>query len=90
MKISLVIVDGYKQVMFTPETDHEKSALKMIAPGDTLIGVSKWGTFDDERRHVYENVEMCKGGYLRRFAQQDSLMFVIDDKQKENKITKEK
>lgn len=79
MKISLVITDGYKQVMFTPENEHERNALRMIAPNDTLVGVSKWGTFDDKARYANENIEMCKGGYLRRFAQEESLMFVIQE-----------
>lgn len=79
MKISIVLTDGYKQVMMTPENDHEKKALKMIAPDDVLKGVSKWGTFDNERQYMKETVAMCQGGYLRRFAQEDSLMFVIEE-----------
>ena len=81
MKISLVISEGYKQVMFTPETDHEKEALKMIAPDDKLIGVAKWGTFTDGKPSDFGmNVSMSKAGYLRQFAEAESLMFVIEPK----------
>ncbi len=80
MKISLVITEGYKQVMFQPETEHEKNALKMIAPDDVLVGVAKRGTFDNEDKYANETIHMCQGGYLRRFAQSESLMFVIQDK----------
>ena len=80
MKISIVIADGYKQVMMTPETDHEKEAIKFIAPDDTLKAVSKKGTFDDKPNHYGMNVSMCEGGYLRRFAEDESLMFVIENK----------
>ncbi len=81
MKISLIITEGYKQVMFTPETEHEKQALKMISPKDTLVGVAKWGTFDDKLNPFGEQISMCQGGYLRRFADKESLMFVIQDQQ---------
>lgn len=80
MKISLVIAEGYKQVMFTPETEHEKQALQMIAPDDVLIGVAKRGKFDEQPSYFSEQVFMCQGGYLRRFAQDESLMFVIEPK----------
>lgn len=79
MKISLVIAEGCKQVMFTPETKHEKEALKLIAPGETLVGTTKWGRFDGEKDHSAEQVMMCRGGYLRRFAEAESLMFVIEE-----------
>lgn len=80
MKISIVITDGYKQVMMSPETEHEKNALKMINPTDVLTGWAKWGTFDNKKGYMNEGVEMCKGNYLRRFACEESLMFVIEDK----------
>ena len=83
MKISIVIAEGCKQVMLTPETEHEKQAIKFIAPDDVLKGVSKIGTFDNEPRYPNEQVAMCQGGYLRRFADKESLMFVIED----NKVT---
>jgi hypothetical protein len=82
MQISIVIADGYKQVMMTPENDHEKEAIKFIAPDDILIAVAKKGTFDNEESHFGSNVGMCKGGYLRRFAVAESLMFVIKKKKK--------
>lgn len=84
MKISLVIAEGYKQVMFEPETEHEKQALKLIAPDDVLIGVAKRGIFDDKNNYCNEVISMCQGGYLRRFAQSESLMFVIEPKKETN------
>lgn len=65
--------------MFTPETEHERTALKLIAPGDVLKGAVKWGTFDNEKGHMNEQVGKCQGGYLRRFAEKDSLLFVIEE-----------
>lgn len=84
MKISLVIADGYKQVMMTPENDHEKQAIKFIHPEDKLEAVAKIGTYDNEPSHYGYQTGMCEGGYLRRFAEEDSLMFVIKVK-KSNK-----
>ena len=58
----------------------QKNALKFIAPDDILMGVAKRGTYDNESHYGQESTAMCQGGYLRRFAQKDSLMFVIEDK----------
>lgn len=80
MKISIVIVEGAKQIMLTPETDHEQQALKFINPEDTLEVVSKWGTFTDRHTHANLQLERCKAGYLRAFSEENSLMFLIKDK----------
>lgn len=79
MKISIVIVEGAKQIMLTPESDHEKQALGIINPEDTLKVVSRWGTFTSEYEHSKLQVEKCEGGYLRAFSEEDSLMFLIED-----------
>lgn len=84
MRISIVIAQGIKQVMFTPETDHEKNALKWIAPGDKATVAAQWGTYDDKPSQFSYNSSKCQGGHLRRFAQEDSLMFVIEDEVKVN------
>ena len=83
MKISIVISNDEKQIMMTPETDTECQALKMIAPEDTLVVATKWGTFDDKPTVASFQVEKCKGGYYRRFAEQDSLMFIIEKKKED-------
>ena len=75
MKISIVIVEGSKQIMLTPETDHEKQALKFVNPKDTLKVVSHWGQFADESLEILK----CQGNYLRAFSLADSLMFLIED-----------
>ncbi len=76
MKIAVLLLDGAKQVMLTPETEHEKQALKMIAPGDKLEAMAKWGTFRD-KEHYGKSFDLCQGGYYREFANSESLMFVI-------------
>ena len=80
MKIAIVIADGYKQVMMSPENEHEREALKYINPEDELKTVARKGTFDDKPSHFGGEVIMCQGGYLRRFAHEESLMFVIKNK----------
>jgi len=62
MKISILIADGVKQIMLTPETDHEKQALKYIQPDDTLVAKTKWGAFTGEKEIVGVSVDMCQGG----------------------------
>lgn len=77
MKISIVIAEGIKQVMMTPESDHEREALKWISATDKIDIAQQWGTYDDKPTHFSYNTDMSKAGYLRRFAEKDSLMFVI-------------
>jgi hypothetical protein len=77
MKIAIVLAEGEKQIMMTPETDHEREALKFISPEDTLNVVSKWSTFDNKPSHFAETVLLSQGGTYRRYATEDSLMFVI-------------
>ena len=81
MKISIVIVEGAKQIMLTPETEHEKQALKFINPKDEITVVSKCGSFSDKYNHANLQVNQCQGGYLRAFSESDSLMFLIKDKE---------
>ena len=65
--------------MMTPETDHEKQSLKMIAPDDVLKVASRWGTFGNKPGHMNYQVAKCQGDYYRVFPTEDSLMFVIED-----------
>jgi len=80
MKISIVIAEGVKQVMMTPETDHERESLKWIDPKEDIEIAQKKGTYDDDASHFGMNTSMCQGGYLRRFAEKDSIMFVLTPK----------
>ncbi len=84
MKISLIIIEGAKQIMMTPETNHEKQALRIINPNDELKVVSKWGSFSDKHKHANLQINECQGGYLRVFSEEDSLMFLIKDKKIKN------
>ncbi len=73
--------------MLTPENDHERSALKLIAPGDKIEAVTKWGTFVDggEESMLGLEVSECKGGYYRGYPSEESLMFIVKDKNKKKK-----
>lgn len=82
MKLSVIIADGVKQVMMTPETDHEREAIKWISIDEDIEVATQWGTYDEKPSYYSHNSQMCRGGYLRRFAQEDSLMFVLTPKKK--------
>jgi hypothetical protein len=87
MKISVLLVEDAKQIMLTPENEHEKSALKMIAPGDAIEAVTKWGTFmDREPSHLGYEVGMSQGGVYRAYADENSLMFIVSKKKEVDEL----
>lgn len=76
MKCAIVLTDGIKQIMLTPENDSEKQALRMITRDDDITIETAWGTFYDSRPLGYD-VSECGGGYLRGFRSDESLMLVL-------------
>ena len=73
MKVSVLIIDEAKQIMLTPENDHERSALKMISPNDKIEAATKWGTmFDKEDRMAGYVVGKCQGGYYRGYPDEEA------------------
>jgi len=86
MKTAIIIADGIKQIMFTPENNSEKQALKMITPDDDIKLDIHTGTFYDNSPKSSEGyvVQKCQGGYLRAYKDVDSLMLVLTPKKKED------
>lgn len=83
MKTAIVFSDGIKQIIFTPENDDEKQALKLITPNDNIELAIHTGSFADQRIKPFTaNISKCKGGYLRTFSDTESLMFVLTPKDK--------
>ena len=76
MKCAIVLTDGIKQIMLTPENDSEKQALRMITRDDDITIETAWGMFYDSRPLGYD-VSECGGGYLRGFRSDESLMLVL-------------
>lgn len=85
MKIAVLLVEDAKQIMITPENDHERSALKMIAPGDKIDAVVKWGSFGggDSLRGVH--VGLNQAGYYRQWEDSESLMLIVSKPKQETK-----
>ena len=82
MKTAILLADGVKQIMFTPETDSECKALKLITPDDNIHTVIKAGNFYDKGRSEIFGVDVyeCRGGYYRAEEKEDSVMFVLTPK----------
>jgi hypothetical protein len=86
MKIAVLLLADAKQIMLMPENDHEKSALKLIAPHDSIEAVSKWGAFDRSQEVYGFDVFECQGGYYRREVDNDALMLIVkSEKEKPGK-----
>jgi hypothetical protein len=82
MKISILITEHAKQIMFTPETEHEKKALKFIQPEETLVAVTRWQTFSEVKEIVGVSVGKSVGGGYRAYEDKESLMFIIEKEEK--------
>ena len=68
MKTQILIEDGVTQIVLTPETDFETTALAAIKDGETVVAAHR-GEF-----------AMCQGGYLREFDRRPntrSLVLVV-------------
>jgi hypothetical protein len=83
MKIAIIFADGTKQINFTPETDDEKQALKLITPNDDIQLAVKGGSFGAEWHKPFTvAVNKCQGGFLRVYDNSDSIMLVLTPKEK--------
>ena len=81
MKTAIVFSDGIKQIIFTPENEDEKLALKLITVNDDISLAVKQGSFGQQQYEPYRhNVQMCQGDYLRVFSEQNSVMLVLTPK----------
>lgn len=84
MKTAIIFSDGIKQIMFTPENDSEKQALKLITPNDDIELALMQGNFHSqgEPKPFAKTINSCQGGYLRAFTSEDSIMLVLTTKKK--------
>lgn len=91
MKTAIIISNGIKQIMLTPENDSEKQALKMITPQDDITLETHTGTLYDRSPESAKGytVSQCRGGYLRAYEDTDSLMLVLKPKKIERDEGKE-
>lgn len=83
MKTAIVIADGIKQIMFTPENESEKQALKMITPDQEITVDIRQGNFYTTMPPSAAGymVAKCNGDYLRAYDSEESLMLVLRPKE---------
>lgn len=84
MTTAIIIADGVKQIMFTPENDADKEALRMITMDDDITIEYHTGTLFDHppSSALGYIVQPSTAGYLRGYKCPDSLMLVLKPKQK--------
>ena len=80
MKTAIIISNGLKQIMFTPENDSEKMALKLITPDDNISIEVKHGRFTDKATATGYSISECRGGYLRAWEDDNSVMLLLRPK----------
>lgn len=84
MKTAIVIANGIKQVMLTPETPEEKQALLMITPDDDIkLEVKRTSFFDDcPPSAAGYMVAKSSGGAYRAYTCEESIMLILTPKEK--------
>ena len=83
MKIAIIFSEGIKQINFTPETDDEKMALKLITPNDDICLAVKTAQFGEQHLKPFRNtISTSQGGYLRAYSDSESIMLVLTPKVK--------
>lgn len=84
MITSIIISEGVKQIVFTPENDEEKAVLKMITVNDSIEVLSMHGSpyalGGSKTKPFAANIGSCGGGYLRMFTDEDSRILVLKPK----------
>lgn len=82
MRTSIIFSDGIKQIVFTPENESEKFALKLITSDDNIELALKEGSFQSpyDPKPFAASIDKCQGGYLRVFNSADSIMLVLTPK----------
>lgn len=87
MKCALIISEGIKQIMLSPETPSEKATLALLTPEEHISVEIKPGTLYDSRTipEVARGyvIQECSGGYLRAYEQVESVMLVLRAKKKD-------
>ena len=73
MKTVIILSDGIKQIIFTPENEQEKYALALITPDDDIELLIEDGGFGNENYKPFtKTIEQCKGGWLRLYHEEHS------------------
>jgi len=84
MKVDIIFSEGIKQINFTPENDDEKMALSLITPNDDISLAVEQGRFGEESYKPFSvSINQSRGGYLRAFGSEQSIMLVLTPKEKQ-------
>lgn len=73
MRTAILLTEGLRQIVFTPETKQEGKILNMLRQDEQIAIEVKEGSMFDQ----------CRGGYLRAFECERSIILVIKPKEEE-------
>lgn len=81
MKTAIIFFENTKQIVFTPETEDEKRALKLFEANDNIELAIKSGTiYDKEASPFGVSFGECQGNYLRAYGSKDSIILILKPK----------
>lgn len=92
MKTAIIFSDNTKQIILTPESESEKTAIGMITENDNIEIALKNGSIyscGNQEEIFTASLKQSRGGYLRVYNDDNSIILVLTPKTKQNKAYSE-
>ena len=77
MKTAIFIQDGVTQLVLTPETEWEKTTVKMLAEGEQVLSVKRGSFYECRGGYVRHEVGAYAGEFDRSESRDDSLILRV-------------
>jgi len=83
MKTAVILSEGIKQIVFTPESTSEKYALSLITAEDDIeVLVTNGQVGESSFKPFSARMSECRGGFLRLYSDRESRILVLKPKKK--------
>ncbi len=80
MKTTIILSEEGRQINFKPENEQEKLVLQMFTPNSNIKVLVKEGGFGERGFKPFSiDVQKCKGGHLRCFDDENSIMLCVTE-----------
>ena len=84
MKTAVILPEGIKQIVFTPENKDEEYALSLLTPDDDIELLIEDGSFGYSHgaKPYTKTVSECRGGWLKLYEDVKSRILILKPREK--------